>query len=154
MKGVTETTRRVSAVQQKLDRLDEAFLFAKTIDQPSYERQRDRLREELTFSKIDHHAEALDEMDVEGILAFAERVLPRASDLWVQASLNQQQRLQQLFFPDGIEFDGERFNRTKVTAQFFRYLEPSEGSGERVVTLSGFTSAPRLPLSSLQTVRI
>ena len=73
-----ETARRVNAVPQKLDPLDEAFLFAKTIDQPSYERQRDRLREELTFSKIDHHAEALDEMDVEGILAFAERVLPHA----------------------------------------------------------------------------
>ena len=41
---------------------------------------------------------ALEEFDVEGILCFAERVLPRASDLWVQASLNQKQRLQQLFF--------------------------------------------------------
>ena len=47
----------------------------------------------------------LDELDVEGILAFAERVLPRAADLWVQASLEQRQRFQQLFFPDGIGFD-------------------------------------------------
>jgi hypothetical protein len=44
---------------------------------------------------------------VEGILAFAERVLPRAADLWVQASLDQRQRFQQLFFPDGIAFDGK-----------------------------------------------
>jgi len=35
-------------------------------------------------------------------LAFAERVLARAPDLWVQASLNQKQRLQQLFFPEGV----------------------------------------------------
>jgi hypothetical protein len=34
----------------------------------------------------------------EGILAFAEHILPRASDLWVQASLDYKQRLQQLFF--------------------------------------------------------
>jgi hypothetical protein len=27
----------------------------------------------------------------------------------VQASLNQRQRFQQLFFPDGIAFDGNRF---------------------------------------------
>jgi len=33
-------------------------------------------------------AEAVDELDVQGILAFAERILPRASDLWVQASLD------------------------------------------------------------------
>jgi hypothetical protein len=33
-------------------------------------------------------------------------------DLWVQASLDYKQRLQQLFFPEGIAFDGNRFNRT------------------------------------------
>jgi len=38
------------------------------------------------------------ELVVEGIVAFAERVLPSASNLWVQSSLNQKQRLQQLFF--------------------------------------------------------
>lgn len=48
-------------------------------------------------------------MDVEGIRGFAERVLPRAADLWVQASLEQRPRLQQLFFPDGIAFDGKEF---------------------------------------------
>jgi hypothetical protein len=73
--------KRVKGIQQKLDRLDEAFLFAQSIDATSYERQRDRLREELTLARIDHHAEAVDELDVQGILAFAERVLPRASDL-------------------------------------------------------------------------
>ena len=83
-----EQERRVKAIQQKLDRLDEAFLYAQSIDLTTYERQRDRLREELTLAQIDHHAEAIDELDVQGILAFAERILPRASDLWVQASLD------------------------------------------------------------------
>ena len=58
----------------------------------------------------------LEELDVEGILAFAERVLPRAADLWVQASLDQRQRLQQLFFPQGVAFDGNGFVGTAVTA--------------------------------------
>jgi hypothetical protein len=55
---------------------------------------------DLTLAKIEHHTEAVDELNVEGILAFAERILPRASDLWVQASLEYKQRLQQLFFPE------------------------------------------------------
>ena len=80
----TEQQRRVSAIQQKLDKLDEAFLYAEAIDVTTYGRQRDKLREELTLAKIDHHSEAVEELDVEGILAFAERILPRASDLWVQ----------------------------------------------------------------------
>ena len=107
-----DTDRRAKGIQQKLDRLDEAFIYAKAIDLETYERQRDRLRQELTLTQIDRHSTELERFDVEGILAFAERVLPRASDLWVQASLNQRQRLQQLFFPEGIAFDGKQFVRT------------------------------------------
>ena len=72
------------------------------IDVTTYGRQRDKLREELTFAQTDHHAEAVDELEVQGILVFAERILPRAADLWGQASLDYKQRLQQLFFPEGI----------------------------------------------------
>ena len=79
----------------------EAFLFAQAIDATSYERQRDRLREELTLAQIDHHAEAVDELDVEGILAFA---------------------------VEGVAFDGNRFNRTATTATLFKYLAPFESA--------------------------
>ena len=138
-----EVQRRVKATQQKLDRLDEAFLYAQTIDLTSYERQRDKLREELTLGQIDHHAESIEELDVQGILAFAERVLPRAADLWVQASLNQKQRLQQLFLPEGIAFDGNRFNRTAVTAPFFKYLARGESADEKMVSRGGIEPPTR-----------
>jgi hypothetical protein len=54
----------------------------------------------------------------------------------VQASLGQKQRLQQLFFPEGVAFDGNRFNRTAATAPFFKYLVPSESADEKLVTLT------------------
>lgn len=82
---------------------------------------------------LDRHSSELDERDVEGILAFAERVLPRAADLWVQASLEQRQRFQQLFFPDGISFDGNGFGRTAVTAPAFNYLRGIETGSEGLV---------------------
>jgi site-specific DNA recombinase len=140
-----EVQRRVKAIHQKLDRLDEAFLYAQTIDLTSYERQRDKLREGLTLAQIDHHAESIEELDVQGILAFAERVLPRAADLWVQASLNQKQRLQQLFLPEGIAFDGNRFNRTAATAPFFKYLARGESAGEKLVSQEGIVQAKASP---------
>jgi site-specific DNA recombinase len=141
-KGRTaERDRRVRLIEQKLDRLDDAFLYAQAIDALSYGRQRDRLREELTLAKVDHHAEAVDELDVEGILAFAERILPRASDLWVQASLNYKQRLQQLFFPEGVAFDGARFNRTALTVPLFSYL-PSAGSADEQMVSRGGIEPP------------
>jgi hypothetical protein len=55
-----------------------------------------------TLARMDRHAMEREEMDVEGILGFAERVLPRAADLWAQASLEQRQRLQRLFFLKGL----------------------------------------------------
>ena len=66
-------------------------------------------------------------------MAFAERVLPRAADLRVQASLEQRQRFQQLFFPKGIAFDGKGFVGTDVTAPAFSYLRETETGNERLV---------------------
>ena len=80
--------RAAKAIQEKLDRLDEAFLFERSIEIETYDRHAEKLREELTLARMDRHSGQLDELDVEGILAFAERVLPRAADLWVQASLD------------------------------------------------------------------
>ena len=129
-----ESVERVAkAIQDKLDRLDKAFLFERSIDIDTYDRHAEKLREELTLARIDRHSGQLDELDVEGILAFAERVLPRAADLWVQASLEQRQRFQQLFFPEGIAFDGNRFVRTAVTAPAFSYLRPIESGNEGLV---------------------
>ena len=104
---------------------------SESIDLTSYSRQREKLREELTLAKIEHHTEAVDELNVQGVLAFAERIVPRASDLSVQASLDYKQRLQQLFFPEGIAYDGNRFNRTAVTVPLFNYLAPTEGADEK-----------------------
>ena len=91
---------------------------------------------ELTLASIDRHSGRVDELDVGGVLTFAERILPRASDLWVQASLNQRQRFQQLFFPDGIAFDGNRFIGTGVTAPAFSYLREISTGNEGLVDLT------------------
>jgi hypothetical protein len=54
----------------------------------------------------------------------------------VQASLDYKQRLQQLFFPEVIAFDGNRFNRTAATAPLFNYLAPDQSAEESLVTLT------------------
>ena len=134
---VANTERDAKAIQEKLNRLDEAFLFDRSIDIETYDRHAEKLRGQLTLARVDRHSAYLDELDVEAILAFAERVLPRAADLWVQASLEQRQRFQQLFYPEGIAFDGEMFVRTAVTARAFSYLRQIDGANERMVDQTG-----------------
>ena len=55
----------------------------------------------------------------------------------MQASLEQRQRFQQLFFPDGISFNGNGFVGTGVTAPAFSYLRTIEERNERVVDQTG-----------------
>ena len=117
--------------------MDQAFLFERTIDIETYDRHRDKMREELTLVQMDRHSLELEEMDVEGILAFAERVLPSASNLWVQSSFAQKQRLQQVFFPDGIRFDGKKLVGTGITLPVFNYLSPVSGSKKELVDQTG-----------------
>jgi site-specific DNA recombinase len=133
-----QAVRTVGVVQAKLDKLDDAFLFQERIDSETYERQRDRLRQEMTLAKMAKHSSELDELDVEGILAFAERVLPRASDVWIQASLAQRQQLQKLFFPEGIFFDGKSIVRTPPRPSAFNWLEAFRPREKGVVDQTGF----------------
>jgi hypothetical protein len=86
---------------------------------------------------------------VEGILGFAERVLPGAADLWVQASLEQRQRLQQLFFPDGVVFDGKRIVRTGVSTDAFRYLPSVEAVENQVASPPGTGRLWTVPLAGI-----
>ena len=134
---IATAERAAKTIHEKLDRLDEAFLFERSIDIETYDRHAEKLREELTLARIDRHSGQLEELDVEGILAFAERILPRAADLWVQASLEQRQRFQQLFFPDGIAFDGNRFVGTGATAPAFSYLREIRTENEGLVDQTG-----------------
>jgi site-specific DNA recombinase len=129
--------RQTKTIQQRLDCLDDAFLFAQAIDQETYTRQRNKLREELALARIDQHGAALEELDVEGILGFAEQVLPNAAQLWAQASLDHRQRLQQVFFPEGITMTGNQLNRTAVTAPWFSRLAAVEGVNSRMVGAGG-----------------
>jgi hypothetical protein len=43
--------------------------------------------------------------------------------------------------PEGVAFDGNRFNRTAATAPFFKYLVPSESADEELVSRTGIEPA-------------
>jgi hypothetical protein len=57
--------RTAKAIQDKLNRLDEAFLCERSIDIEKYDRHAEKLREELTLARIDRHSGQLEELDVQ-----------------------------------------------------------------------------------------
>jgi Recombinase zinc beta ribbon domain len=58
---IANAERAAKAIQDKLDRLDEAFLFERSIDLETYDRHAEKLREELTLARIDRHSGQLDD---------------------------------------------------------------------------------------------
>jgi hypothetical protein len=60
-----------------------------------------------------------------------------------QEEADYKQRLQQLFVLEGIAFDGNRFNRTAVTAPLFNSLAPSESADEKMVSRLGIEPRTR-----------
>jgi hypothetical protein len=73
----------------------------------------------------------------------------------VQAPRDRRQRFQQLFFPDGIAFDGNRLIGTGATAPPFGYLRGIRTKNEGVVDLTGIDAAGgrKAAAASLSTVR-
>ena len=55
----------------------------------------------------------------------------RKTALTLEASLEQRQRLQRLFFPEGVAFSGKAFDRT--VERLLRYLRPLDGSNVNLV---------------------
>ena len=136
-----ELDKRIAALRQKLDQVEEAFLYSKVIDQTTYDRQRDRLREQVALAEVELDEATCEQLDVEGLLAFAEHVLTNAARLWEQASLDQKQRLQAALFPEGLRFEGSGFG-TPVTCLAFAESLVSPGGADAVASPTGFEASP------------
>jgi len=81
-------------------------------------------------SELQLEGAKLDEIDVEGLLGFAEHVLGNAATLWLEADVDQKQRIQRALFPKGLEFEDGRIG-TPVTclafSEFRASINPESG---------------------------
>jgi hypothetical protein len=112
--------QRVAELQQRSDRLEEAFIYEKTIDHAVYIKHKDRVQEELTIAELELHDARIDALDVEGVLEFAEHLIANVGRIWVEAALDQRQRIQAAIFPEGIPFDGHTFGTAATCIAFNR----------------------------------
>jgi site-specific DNA recombinase len=140
--------QRLDELRLRLDRLEEAFIFAKTIDHSVYERQRDRIQEQLALAELELQDARIETLDVEGILGFAERLIGNVGRMWMAAKLEQRQRIQAAIFPEGLPFDGGKFG-TAATC-----LLSSSCRAPRIQILEwrpqAFRVGTRLPRSSMR----
>ena len=94
-----------------------AYVLENRIDQRSYTDSRDRLRERLAYAESELSEARDEQLDVEGVLTFAEHVLMNAGSLWVNATSGDKRTLQRARFPEprlGREWIWNRRNLPRV----------------------------------------
>lgn len=139
--------RRITDLENRRRRLLEAHVYNGTIAEDLYRNEDDRLSQEIAIARLELHDAVLDELDIEGVLDFAEVVATDAGRLWIEGSLDQRQRLQTVLFPRGVTFTPGRGIGTTETSLFFTWLAalPAEQSGRR--PRRDLNTASRMPPS-------
>lgn len=84
----------------------------------------------------------MEQLDVEAVLAFAEKLVQRPHQLWRESSLGQKQRLQRVFFPDGMPYTKDGFG-TAPSNSFFSLLGAVSEPKATLASPAGFE--PALP---------
>ena len=59
-------------LRARVGRLAEAFLYERSIGRDVYERQRDKVQEELAIAELEFYDSRIDEAEIDGVLTFAE----------------------------------------------------------------------------------
>ena len=134
--------RRAQDLKVRKDRVNEVFIYQQAIDRETYEEHVARLNEQIAVTQLELHDARLEELDVEAVLEFARHLILNAAKMWIQASLDQRQRLQGVLFPEGLTY-AEGAIGTAVTCPIFSYLDPTFRPQNGLVSPTGFE--PVLP---------
>jgi site-specific DNA recombinase len=106
----------LARLKDRRTRLDNRFIYEEAIDRDTYQAHLARLAEETAVAEMQLHDARIEEIDVEGVLGFARQLAMNASRLWLEANLDQRQRLQAALCPQGIFVSRDGAIRTSATA--------------------------------------
>jgi len=128
--------RRLAKARERKNRLIDLRIDG-DIDQQTYGEQDKRLSQEIEAAGQELRRVESQFLDLDGVLAFAQKIVISPARLWLESSVDQQQRLQQTFFPEGLTFDGEEF-RTRASSSFFDMLRGIIEDESHLASPTGF----------------
>lgn len=134
--------RRVSELTNRKTQLRESFIYRREINKQDFDEEMERLISEIVTAEMQLQNAAMNRIDVNAIVSFAEHFLNNAATLWLESSSDVKQGTQDVLFPNGVHFDGESFG-TSRTNLVFSGLAPIHRRIEGMVAHTGFE--PVLP---------
>jgi len=126
----------IEDLEQRRERLVDTFVYKKAIDQNTYQRELDKLNEQIVLAEMAENDAKLEGYDVESVLNFAAHVILNASRLWLESSSEQKERLQKVLFPKGVVFTKKGYGTTEI-CPFFNLIPKNEVEKNGLATLPG-----------------
>jgi len=136
---VAVARQELGELTKRKNRLVDALLMEK-IDQDTYEEQLARHATETSSAEQRLRDAELESFDIEQVLEFAEKLVSNPAQLWLRASLEQKQRLQQVLFPSGLSFSKDGFG-TPPTDSLFSVFGALGGAETSLASPAGFEPA-------------
>ena len=128
---------RLEELKRRKQQLVDAFVHRQALDQATFEEQMDALKEETVLTEMKVNEAKIEELDVEGVLNYAEHLILNAERMWVESSHEQKQRLQKVLFPQGLAYrDG--FIGTALKSLIFKLLSDENRGKNKMATPTGF----------------
>jgi len=128
--------RKLRGLRTNRDRLEQAFVFERVIDADTFNRMKIDLLAEITLTDMELREAAMDVISATDVVDFALDMLVNTSNRWKAASVDQKQRLQQVLFPEALEYAKGDY-RTTATCLLFNGLEIDQTEREEMVALPG-----------------
>jgi site-specific DNA recombinase len=125
-----------SKLEQRKQRLLDLMVDG-TLTAPDYEKQVKRVGTTLTALEKEVPDELASAQELQCLVEFAEWMLNRVAGIWQSASLANKQRIQNAFFPQGLEVSAEGFG-TVPSPLFFGQYTPIPIESEKVASPRGF----------------
>jgi len=97
---------------------------------------KEALEQEILTLEMKVNEARQEEIDIQQLLDFSENLLLNAARTWSESGLEQKQRLQQVLFPQGVNYEGGSY-RTTVTNPMFNLLRKKIEGKEVLVALPG-----------------
>lgn len=128
--------QQLEEAKERKRKLLEAYIFHEKLTRAEYDEMRVPLEKEIVEKQSQLEASQSTELDLEAVVDFAENLLLNAAGVWQESSLDHKQRLQQVLFPNGVEYSKGVY-RTPKTSLLFSGLEIGKLASKELGSATG-----------------
>lgn len=137
---------KINELENKKDRIEELAING-TFNKEIYQKNISVVDEELIKKKIEIEDLQRNNINLDGLLNYAQYFLKSISKLWLNSNIEYKRKLQDYIFPDGIYIENNRCRTAKIST-IFQYLSLDNGKQSSLVRVEGVEPPQVLPTSS------